>query len=148
MRARFAVAALACVVLVAACGSSSPRAREAQAIQILQSALPTSTREAQGLPFGGWVARTEASAMTVTLPLNADADVERGLRAARAVLVRGAVQVFSENSDLQHLTIVGTLPYGVDQTEAPLLIGNIDREDIATWDGASDQLGLWEMRVP
>lgn len=129
----------------AACGAPT-ETREAHAIRTLQSALPASTREAQGLPAGGWSARG-TSWMTVTLPLNAESDVGQGLRASRAALVKGVAQLFTDDRDLDHLTIVGTLPVGQDGADVPALVGDIRRADIASWDG-SDQLGLWKMTVP
>lgn len=137
---------LVLVALVSiACGTIETP--ENRAIRTLQAALPASTREAQGLPFGGWSARMSSSWMTVTLPLNVDADVERGLRSSRAALVRGAAQVFNDNSEIEHLTIFGTLPYGPNQTDVSALVGDIQRSDVASWDG-SDQLGLWKMTIP
>lgn len=114
----------------------------------LQAALPASTREAQGLPSGGWAAFSATDALTITLPLNTDADMERGLRASRALLVRGAAQLFREDGDLQHLVLMGTLPYGEGRTEAPFLVGDIRRADVAAWDGTTDQLGTWKMTIP
>jgi len=134
------------LVLLATCGVPA-ETREARAIRALQSALPASTREAQGLPFGGWSARMSTSWMTVTLPLNTDADIERGLRSNRALLVKGVAQLFTADRELEHMTIVGTLPSGPDKTDIPALVGDIGRADVAAWDG-SDQLGLWKMSMP
>lgn len=135
------------VLLLVACGGAA-QSREARAIETLRAALPASTREARGFPPGGWVAQATTDAITVTLPLNADTDIDSDLRSARAALVRGAKQVFDQDGDLQHLAIVGTLPLGPNQTEIPLLFGDIGRADVAAWDGTTDQLGIWKMTVP
>lgn len=141
------LALLLALFVLAACGGATPQSRENQAIETLRATLPASTREAQGLPFGGWSARMTTDVMTVTLPLNMDSDTERGLRAARAALVKGAAQLFRDDAALQHLTIVGTLPNGPNQADVPALVGDIDRADVVSWDGA-EQLGLWKMTVP
>lgn len=144
MARRLLLIILSCL---AACGAPT-ETREAQALRLLQEALPASTRESQGLPFGGWTARYVTDVMTVTVPLNSDRDIERGLRAYRAPLVRVAARLFTENSRLQHLTLIGTLPYGAGQAEIPMLVGEISRADAAVWDGTSDQLGIWRMDIP
>lgn len=133
-------------LVFAACGASA-ETHETRAIRTLQDALPASTREAQGLPASGWSARMATSWMTVTLPLNAESDIEQGLRSSRAVLVKGVAQLFADDRELDHLTIVGTLPSGPDRTDIPALVGDIRRADVVAWDG-SDQLGLWKMTVP
>lgn len=130
-----------------ACGAPT-ETHETRAIRVLQAALPASTRAAEGLPAGGWVARWATDTMTVTLPLNTDSDIERGLRANRAALVRGAAQLFDQDSEIAHLVLMGTLPYGPDRTEVPLLVGDIRRADVVAWDKTSDQLGIWKMTVP
>lgn len=137
---------LIALVLLVACGTPA-ETRESRAIRILQVVLPASTRESQGLPFGGWSARMSTSWMTVTLPLNTDVDVERGLRSNRALLIKGVTQLFAADRELEHLTIVGTLPSGPDRTDIPALVGDIGRADVVAWDGG-DQLGIWKMTVP
>jgi hypothetical protein len=122
--------------------------RERQAIRILQAALPASTREARGLPPGGWIAQVATGTMTVTLPMNADTDIDIDLRSARSMLVRGVKQEFDADGALQHLIVMGTLPLGPDQTEVPMLVGDIKRADVVAWDGVTEQLGIWKMTVP
>ena len=135
------------VVALVACGAPA-ETRESRAIRTLQAALPTSTREAEGLPAGGWAVFSATDALTITLPLNTDSDLERGLRTSRAQLVRGAAQLFEGDGALDHLVLMGTLPLGPDKTEVPFLVGDIRRADVAAWDKATDQLGLWKMTVP
>lgn len=130
-----------------ACGGAA-QSRETRAIETLRAALPASTRQAKGLPDGGWVAQATTDAITVTLPLNADTDIDTDLRSARAALVRGVKQLFDADAGLQHLTVMGTLPLGPNQTEVQMLVGDIKRADVAAWDGATEQLGIWKMTVP